>query len=215
MSYRDELDAAKAHIAQLEEEKERLGQRSEPQRFRSFWFYTGACMAAAVAAIITLSMYVLADSCERRSADAPPTVTIVPTAFVGPGAAAPTRVVEQPTRPDEAWLRSRLASCQSGGTEAYPYAEGVVFRIERVLHTRRRGWGFAWAPIVSIRATVLVPGRGEVVFDHRDFYDSGPGDPRTYEALFWQDVQVGDIIGITWHVDAGRETVFAVRTTDK
>lgn len=257
MGYRDELEAAKRRIEQLEGENEALKKFQAPGRSsrRRLWMLTGMVVVTLVVGIIGVSMYAddeldraheesdalrgrirtLRDTQARlqreigamrtEHRELAQSLSATSDARQRLQAASPSAPTspERPRRLTDARLATRLMHCVpygsgSGGADN-PYGEGVVTRIDAVLVRRSdvqdRVTGLPWPEIFRI-VTVQVPGRGEVMLEDRNGLYASLEYRQFYEFL-WNHVEVGDIIGVSWHIDApGTEPrITGMRTTDK
>ena len=116
-------------------------------------------------------------------------------------------------------IAERLALCKAypESPGRYPYAEGVVTGIEEVLDlSGRNGWGGVVLEVHQI-VHLTVPGRDEVVVDPYGFPRDENRDTQLTDALFWNRVEVGDILGISWNAqDSGTKSqILRIRTTGK
>ena len=118
-----------------------------------------------------------------------------------------------PHRLTEMQIAARLTHCVpygSGNSEEYPYAEGVVIsRYARIIGTSDDAGHFFVRDVVQ-RMVVRVRGQSDVTIETRGTKDV------LVEYGFWDRLEVGDIVGISWHeVRFHGRSVVALRTTVK
>lgn len=118
-------------------------------------------------------------------------------------------------------LAERLSHCVAyagGSGRQYFYGEGVVTFIEETLDFSVRNSFGNIIPEVRQTALLWVPGRGEVAADPPGlaFPRDSTRDTQLTHALFWNRVEVGDILGISWRNEKGTEPqIIRLRLTAK